>query len=188
MISSDKPVLKKRKLEDEDDEKETTSVLPDTPSDLIITTYDISKSHKINTLPMKANRYIKHILSLWETSMQTPELLLETKKSLFPMLVKLRKSTLTNEALTSLLTILYHMQRGEFMRANESYMKLSIGNVAWPIGVASVSIHSRKSQAKTEEGQKAMIMLDETTRKWITAVKRLITFKEKYTAKIEKEG
>lgn len=146
----------------------------DTPPELVITLREI-ESPDDKELPMRLNRYIKYILKLWEES--PSGLLLDTKKALFPMLVKLRKNTLPVDHLTSLMTIFYHLQRAEYMKANESYMKLSIGNVAWPIGVISISIHARSTQSRLAGG-KANIMLDEQTRKWITGVKRLITFME----------
>ena len=70
--------------------------------------------------------------------------------------------------------------------ANETYLKLSIGNAAWPVGVRSVGIHQRAADLKiTGSDQKTAtnIMMGDKTRRWITAVKRLITFCEK-TAKV----
>lgn len=62
-------------------------------------------------------------------------------------------------------------------------MKLSIGNVAWPIGVTSVGIHARSAHSKIQGGRNAAnIMIDERTRLWITSIKRLITFEEWYTS------
>lgn len=136
---------------------------------------------EIPTISMKANRYIKTVIRHWETTSkdnkESSDLLVDTKKSLFPMLVHLRKHNLEESQLTSLLTILYHLQRAQYNKALESYMKLSIGNVAWPIGVVSVSIHARSRDSKLFGG-KANIMIDEKTRRWITAMKRLITYSE----------
>lgn len=164
---------KKRRLSASKDGR--TVADEEVPMDLTITIAEI-ESPTGSSLAMKVNRYIKHILKLWETAPETA-LLVDTKKALFPLLVKLRKNTLPEEHLTSLMTILYHLQRKEYLRANESYMKLSIGNVAWPIGVIGVSIHARSTQSRLEGG-KSNIMIDEQTRKWITGVKRLVTFME----------
>jgi pre-mRNA-splicing factor 18 len=180
ILDEDQSVTRKRKLEASSYDENTGEVVSsdsdhDTPKDLIITLEDIQRPTDPD-LPMKVNSYIKFVLKLWEDL--PSDLLLDTKKSLFPMLVKLRKNTLPIEHLTSLMTIFYHLQHKEYLKANESYMKLSIGNVAWPIGVISISIHARSTQSKLEGG-KANIMIDEETRKWITAVKRLVTFMEK---------
>lgn len=132
---------------------------------------------------MKANRYMKTILHQWHEIVAQDEeksrILLDTKLDMLPMFVLLRKCEMNAEQLVSLLTILYYLQRKNYMKANESYMKLSIGNVAWPIGVVSVSIHARSRDTKIMDG-KANIMLDETTRKWITCVKRMVTFCEQH--------
>lgn len=69
-------------------------------------------------------------------------------------------------------------------RSLESYMKLSLGNVAWPIGVTQVGIHERKIQRQDARnntataGIVANVMTDEQTRLWITNVKRLLTHME----------
>jgi pre-mRNA-splicing factor 18 len=177
-LDEDQSVTRKRKLKTpscDENTVVTSDFIHDMPKHLIITLEDIQRPSDTE-LPMKVNRYIKFILKLWEDL--PSDLLLDTKKSLFPMLVKLRKNTLPVDHLTSLMTIFYHLQHKEYLKANESYMKLSIGNVAWPIGVISISIHARSTQSKLEGG-KANIMIDEETRKWITAVKRLVTFMEK---------
>ncbi|SCV00367.1 LANO_0F06502g1_1 [Lachancea nothofagi CBS 11611] len=130
-------------------------------------------------LAIKCNLYIHHLLRQWEDTGYKPELILETKKSLLPLLVKLRKRKLSSEFVTSLSTILYHIQQAQFSLATQSYMKLSIGNVAWPIGVTSVGIHARSAQERIQGKDKiANVMLDEPTRLWITSIKRLISFSE----------
>lgn len=109
-------------------------------------------------------------------------LLYETKRDLVRLLYKLRSRKLKPDMLVSLATILYYIQAKDFARANESYMKLSIGNVAWPIGIKDVGIHSRSALLRITGDDKsttANIMLNDKTRRWITAIKRLITFAEK---------
>lgn len=67
----------------------------------------------------------------------------------------------------------------EINLAIQSYMKLSIGNVAWPIGVTQIGIHERSAHSRIQGGsQRANVMIDEPTRLWITSVKRLISFQE----------
>lgn len=130
-------------------------------------------------LSMQCNLYIHKSLQDWSDAEYQPHLLPETKRCLFPLLVRLRKSNLDLDLLTSLATVIYHLQKNQFQRATESYMKLSIGNVAWPIGVTSVGIHARSAQSRIQgDSNVANIMIDDKTRLWITSVKRLITFKE----------
>ncbi|KAK6454666.1 Prp18 domain-containing protein [Scheffersomyces xylosifermentans] len=111
-------------------------------------------------------------------------LLHETKRDLVKLLYKLRSQKLSDDMLTSLTTIIYHIQNHEFRKANESYMKLSIGNVAWPIGVQNVGIHARSAASKiTGVNKAANIMIDDKTRRWITGIKRIITASEKICEK-----
>ena len=55
----------------------------------------------------------------------------------------------------------------------------SAGNQAWPIGVTSIGIHERSSREKISHvmntGGAAHIMNDEATRKYLQAMKRLLT-------------
>lgn len=53
-------------------------------------------------------------------------------------------------------------------------MELSIGNAPWPVGVTRSGIHQRPASAKAYANE-AYVMNDETTRKYIHAVKRLMT-------------
>ena len=104
----------------------------------------------------------------------------ETKKGIVNLLYKLRSGKIPTEALVSLSTIIYYLQSNQFNKANESYMKLSIGNVCWPIGVVNVGIHARSSSLRiTGSKNVSNIMMNELTRKWIISVKRLINFKER---------
>lgn len=143
----------------------------------------IGDASKLKQLSLQCNLYIHETLNNWEkeSNVYHAELLSDTKKSLFPLLIHLRRGTLAEDLVISLASVLYHLQQPkENNLAIESYMKLSIGNVAWPIGVTSVGIHARSAHSKIqgENGQIANIMVDDRTRLWITSIKRLITFKE----------
>ncbi|CAK7902728.1 pre-mRNA-splicing factor 18 [[Candida] anglica] len=134
-------------------------------------------------------RYIKYLIKCWECQADTEEqkkLLLETKRDLVKLLYRLRKQSLTANMFTSLTTVIHYLQIGDFRKANETYLKLSIGNAAWPIGVRSVGIHERAADSKiTGDNKKeaANIMIDDKTRRWITAIKRLISFCERANSK-----
>ncbi|SCU82342.1 LADA_0C04588g1_1 [Lachancea dasiensis] len=135
-------------------------------------------------ISIQCNLYIHFLLRQWQENGYKPDLLLETRKSLYPLLVKLRKRQLPSEFLTSISTIIYYIQQDQFSLAIQSYMKLSIGNVAWPIGVTSIGIHARSAHERIQGNDKiANVMLDETTRLWITSVKRLISFTQALSRK-----
>ncbi|SMN22538.1 similar to Saccharomyces cerevisiae YGR006W PRP18 Splicing factor involved in the positioning of the 3' splice site during the second catalytic step of splicing [Maudiozyma saulgeensis] len=135
----------------------------------------------------QCNRYIHQILTQWSKHVKAYQdgesMFVDTKKNLFPLLVLLRKNTLPIKLLTTLSSLLYHLQRDTKIDMESSlqlYLKLSIGDVAWPIGVSDVGIHSRSAQQKISRfgnNDVANIMIDETTRLWIISIKRLISFK-----------
>lgn len=63
------------------------------------------------------------------------------------------------------------MRDRNYLYANDFYLRLAIGNAAWPIGVTSVGIHERSAREKishvmNQSGQ-AHIMNDEATRKYL---------------------
>lgn len=63
------------------------------------------------------------------------------------------------------------MQERNYLSAYDVYMRISIGNAPWPIGVTSVGIHERSAREKISfsfNGQ-AHIMNDEATRKYLQA-------------------
>lgn len=139
-------------------------------------------------LAIQIRKYIKHLVNTWDLHLQQTsdhqqlQILSETKRDLVKLLYKLRSEKLNDNMLISLATICYYLQQKNYNKATESYLKLSIGNVAWPIGVKSVGIHSRSADLKITGEDKllvANIMIDDKTRRWITAIKRLIAFCER---------
>lgn len=75
--------------------------------------------------------------------------------------------------------IVIEAQARRYVRANDVYLRLSIGNAAWPIGVTMVGIHERSAREKLHENQKeggAHIMSDEVTRKFLQSIKRCLSF------------
>ena len=87
--------------------------------------------------------------------------------------------------------IVHHMQKRQYQRANDAYLRLSIGNAPWPIGVTMVGcasssasflnplttqprIHERSAREKISTDQVAHVLNDEVSRKYIQSLKRLI--------------
>ena len=67
-------------------------------------------------------------------------------------------------------------EAGEFVKANDAYILVAIGNSAWPIGVTSVGIHTRTARENVEQKNVAHVMNNEMQRKYLTSVKRLMKF------------
>lgn len=149
---------------------------------------DITTPQTYDNLKVQVRIYIKRLVNKWDQLATDNEksLVHETKLDLVLLLYKLRTDDqLTNSMIVSLATICYYLQTQNYRKASESYMKLSLGNVAWPIGVMNVGIHERSKSVKTmgkrsnDETFDANIMIDDKTRKWIVGIKRLITMCEK---------
>ncbi|SGY83787.1 BQ5605_C009g05655 [Microbotryum silenes-dioicae] len=83
---------------------------------------------------------------------------------------------LAPDVLQAIAEITYNMQIREYLRANDAYLRLSIGNAPWPIGVTMVGIHERSGREKIFSNNVAHVLNDETSRKYIQSLKRLLTF------------
>lgn len=64
------------------------------------------------------------------------------------------------------------MQTREYIKANDAYLRLSIGNAPWPIGVTMVGIHERSGREKIFSNNVAHVLNDEVSRKYIQSLKR----------------
>ena len=78
-----------------------------------------------------------------------------------------------------LFNIVTWCEKGEFVKAHDSYMDMAIGRAAWPIGVTMVGIHARSGRAKIESSNVAHVMNSELQRKYVTSVKRLMGYAQK---------
>mmetsp|Transcript_10792 Transcript_10792/g.19052 ORF Transcript_10792/g.19052 Transcript_10792/m.19052 type:complete len:88 (+) Transcript_10792:1164-1427(+) len=65
------------------------------------------------------------------------------------------------------------------LQAADHYVRLAIGNDPWPIGVTMVGIHERKGRERINAGKVAHVMNDESQRKYLTSLKRLLTYRQK---------
>lgn len=65
-------------------------------------------------------------------------------------------------------------------QASDAYLQMAIGNAPWPIGVTMVGIHARTGREKIFSKNVAHVMNDETQRKYIQGLKRLMTKCQEY--------
>lgn len=138
-------------------------------------------------------RFFKGLLRQWEDDLAArPEAVKrtaagrnETKtlkqcKDYIRPLFKLCKTRRLDPSLMShILKIVEFCQAGEFVKANDAYIDVAIGRAAWPIGVTQVGIHARTGRAKIESANVAHVMNSELQRKYLTSVKRLMTYYQK---------
>lgn len=137
--------------------------------------------------------YLKRVISEWSKSLaERPDevkrsvdgklksaTLAQTENFLKPLYKRLKKRTLQADVLRQVTLMLQLTIQREYMKANDEYIRLSIGNAPWPIGVTSVTMHERVNDNQIAENQIAHVLNDETQRKWIQSIKRLITFAQK---------
>lgn len=76
----------------------------------------------------------------------------------------------------ALMVVVDCCMKRDYLAAMDQYIKMAIGNAPWPIGVTMVGIHERSAREKIYTNSVAHIMNDETTRKYLQSVKRLMTF------------
>ncbi|KAJ1308017.1 hypothetical protein OPQ81_002088 [Rhizoctonia solani] len=133
---------------------------------------------------------LKRVLKEWEQAMaERPDQVkrstqgklaaatqVQSAEYLKPLFKQLRSKTVAEDVLGKLAEIIHHMQKREYQKANDAYLRLSIGNAAWPIGVTMVGIHERSAREKISSDQVAHVLNDEVSRKYIQSVKRLLTF------------
>ncbi|KAJ3532652.1 hypothetical protein NMY22_g7657 [Coprinellus aureogranulatus] len=119
---------------------------------------------------------LKRILKEWGESMD--ERPVEVKQSrqgklaaatqvqsaeyLKPLFKQLRSRSLPSDMLARIAEIVHYMQKRQYQKANDSYLRLSIGNAPWPIGVTMVGIHERSAREKISADQVAHVLNDET--------------------------
>lgn len=99
----------------------------------------------------------------------------QTRVYLKPLLRKLRNKTLPEDILDSLTDIVKNLLQRDYLKASDAYLTMAIGNAPWPIGVTMVGIHARTGREKIFSKNVAHVMNDETQRKYIQGLKRLMT-------------
>ncbi|KAF4517244.1 hypothetical protein B566_EDAN011628 [Ephemera danica] len=104
----------------------------------------------------------------------------QTKVYLEPLFSKLQKGTLPDDISDSLTEIIKHLLNRNYIMANDNYLQMAIGNAPWPIGVTMVGIHARTGREKIFSKNVAHVMNDETQRKYIQGLKRLMTKCQQY--------
>ncbi|KAK6332154.1 mRNA splicing protein prp18 [Orbilia javanica] len=98
-------------------------------------------------------------------------------ENLQPLFRHLKKGDIDEEIFAKIVELVVEAQARRYVRANDVYLRLSIGNAAWPIGVTMVGIHERSAREKLhEKGKSAHIMSDEATRKYLQSIKRCLNF------------
>jgi len=106
----------------------------------------------------------------------------QTKGYVKPLLKMLRKNQLTDDIRDSLSNMVKYIMQRDYILANEKYMEMAIGNAPWPIGVTNAGIHARPGRERIFSKHVAHVLNDESQRKYIQGLKRLMTKCQQYFA------
>ncbi|KAJ1948401.1 hypothetical protein EC988_005188, partial [Linderina pennispora] len=93
-----------------------------------------------------------------------------------PFFSGLKLGKLEADVVARVTEIARNMMDREYMKAQDAYLQLSIGNAPWPVGVTQVGIHARAARENISASKVAHVLNDETQRKWIQSIKRLMRF------------
>ncbi|KAJ4954722.1 hypothetical protein NE237_011505 [Protea cynaroides] len=86
------------------------------------------------------------------------------------------ESVLPYDIRQALLVVIECCMKRDYLAVMDQYIKLTIGNAHWPIGVTMVGIHKHSAREKINTSSGSHVMNDETTCKYLQSVKRLMTF------------
>ncbi|XP_054708255.1 pre-mRNA-splicing factor 18-like [Uloborus diversus] len=99
----------------------------------------------------------------------------QTQDYIRPLFRRLKKENVPEDILEHLVLIVNYLLDRNYVKANDAYLEMAIGNSPWPIGVTMVGIHARTGREKIFSRNIAHVLNDETQRKFIQALKRLMT-------------
>ena len=150
---------------------------------------DIDRKEKC----MDILKWIKKMMRIWEEDFinRDPDSMdgadarfeignyMQTKKDLKALIKLLYHQNLNNEILHTLYLMIRYSLFKDYIRANDKYYDLGIGNAPWPMGVTMVGIHERSGRSKIYSSQVKHILNDETQKKFIVSIKRLLTICQK---------
>lgn len=152
------------------------------------------KAREKNTDSLLVLKFIKFMVKQWGKSLNSRtldekltvkgkiETALHSQTSLYlkPLCRKLKARILPDDILDSLVKIFLQLIERNYIKANEFFLEMAIGNAPWPIGATMVGIHARPGRERIASKHVAHVLNDETQRKYIQAVKRLISKCQQY--------
>merc|ERR1711997_1082046 len=122
--------------------------------------------------------WIKLMMTLW--GKVDSGTFTQTKMYIKPLLKLLKKNTMSDDIRDSLSSMVKYIMHKDYILANEKYMEMAIGNAPWPIGVTNAGIHARPGRERIFSKHVAHVLNDETQRKYIQGLKRLLSKCQQY--------
>jgi len=169
------------------DKSTTNKVLRDIIPKITDVKQDTDDPHKT------IHRFFKFLLRHWEEDLTSrpdsvkrtlagrneTKTLKQCKDYIRPLFKLCKTRRLEETIMGRILSIVQFCEDGEFVKAHDAYIDVAIGRAAWPIGVTMVGIHARSGRARIESSNVAHVMNSELQRKYLTSVKRLMTYCQK---------
>ena len=145
------------------------------------------------TPEQNVSRFFKQLIKLWEEELgarpEAETLSAEGKKQvgnyqqcrrhMKPSFKQLKHRTMPLDVLNTMIEITLNMQQREYVKAHDAYIRCAIGNAPWPMGISGTGVHERQGRQHIRESAIAHVMNDETQRKYLQSVKRLMTFAQR---------
>jgi len=100
----------------------------------------------------------------------------QCRKHIKPLFKIMKDKSCPRDIMDSIYEICHFIQDREYVKANDTYLSMAIGNSPWPMGVTMVGIHERSAREKIFTHQVAHVLNDETQRKYIQSIKRIMTW------------
>jgi pre-mRNA-splicing factor 18 len=151
---------------------------------------ELEASFVASTPEQLISKHFKTLIKHWETEMNArPAALvqsangrkdtatyLQCRRHMKPFFKHLAARDMPLDILNTMIEITHFMGQREYVKANDSYIKCAIGSAPWPMGVSGTGVHERQGRQHIRESAVANVMNNETQRKYLQSVKRLITF------------
>ncbi|KRZ15106.1 Pre-mRNA-splicing factor 18 [Trichinella zimbabwensis] len=99
----------------------------------------------------------------------------QTREYLQPLFRQLKFYSVAGDIREHLVNITICLLNRNYIEANNHYMQMAIGNAPWPVGVTASGIHKRPGSEKLYVRNVAHVLNDETQRKYIQGLKRLMS-------------
>ena len=149
---------------------------------------DICNDHKREDAEVILT-FLRYLLQLWGTKLNARSeeektcmkgkiasaTYTQTTSYMKPLFKQLKSAKIGSDILRHLVNITRYLLEREYIKANDCYLQMAIGNAPWPIGVTMVGIHARTGREKIFAQNIAHVLNDETQRKYIQGLKRLMT-------------
>ncbi|XP_056653307.1 pre-mRNA-splicing factor 18-like isoform X2 [Monodelphis domestica] len=118
-------------------------------------------------------KVLKFLIGVWAKELNARED--HVKQS-----VQGKLNSATHKQTEAYLRPLFRKLQKRTLPANDAYLQMAIGSAPWPIGVTMVGIHARTGREKIFSKHVAHVLNDETQRKYIQGLKRLMTICQKH--------